>query len=276
MVELVNDLDGFNILKNMVKQFCGLTFEGQRDTYFRQKVKQRMTSLGLRSPLDYQRYLALERQGTEWQMFISEITINESYFFREQQQFDLLLSEILPGLKQQQQPGTPIRLLSAGCANGAEPYSLAILLANHQGENGGLQIDACDLSDSNLAIARQGIYTQFDLRNTSALVKAKYFAKNGERYLLQAAIRQQVSFFKTNLLKASALRIRQPYHVIFCRNVLYYFEMPIRELVIRGLADVLDRKGYLFVGQTEFLGGLNIPLCQYRQGNVIYYRFSDQ
>ena len=277
MAEFVSNLDGIKILKNMVKHFCGLTFEGQRDTYFRQKVKQRMRSLGLKSPLDYHRYLVLEHQGVEWQIFISEITINESYFFREQQQFDFLLNDILPRLKSQLGPITPIRMLSAGCANGSEPYSLAILLRHHRREQDGqFQIEACDLSDSNLVTAQQGIYNQFDLRNTPPLIKAGFFEKTGDRYLLHPDIRCQVSFFKMNLLDASPLKIRQPYHVIFCRNVLYYFELPVRELVIRGLANFLSRNGYLLVGQTEFLGGLSIPLHQHRKGNVIFYRFSDQ
>lgn len=268
-------MDEWTILKTRVKDHCGLIFDGQRDTYFRNKVQARMQELHCNSAVEYLQYLNVEdKDKNEWQKLINEVTINETYFFRENQQFKVLAKTVLPELMKTREPFYNLRLLCAACSNGAEPYTLAMTLAKLPAP-WQLEIEACDLSDKNLAVARQGVYGDFDLRTTEPLAKASLFEQKGSHYQLALAVRQSVRFFQLNLLDFAKIRSLVPYQVIFCRNVLYYFDIATREKVICALADALSAGGFLFVGQTEFIGELAIPFKPCREGDVLFYRKVD-
>lgn len=266
--------DPVEMLKEKLKKHCGLIFDGQRDTYFRQKLEDRIRELGIKSAADYNHHLMTgDDYGVEWQNLINAVTINETYFFREKNQLDALKKFVLPEVMRKREPFRHLRILSAACANGAEPYSLAIMLSTKGiADNWRIEIEGSDINEKNLETARQGCYTEFDIRSLDPLSKATFFERHNSRYILLPSIRERVRFFQMNLLNFFAIRSREPYQIILCRNVLYYFDIPTREKVISALADSLSAEGYLFAGQTEFIGDLTIPFKTCRQGEVVYYQ----
>ena len=262
-------------IKKKIKEFCGLTFEGQRDKYLQQRLEERIKSLNLGSLGEYCQCVFYDnKEKTEWTNLINDITINETYFFREKQQFDVLTRIVLPKIMKERAPMNQLRILSAACANGAEAYTLAILLYINSSlqQQWRVEIEGCDLNQKNLAIAREGIFGEFDMRGVDPLVKTTFFDHQDSHYVLMPSIRQSVRFFQLNLLNLFQLRNLVPYQVIFCRNVLYYFDIPTREKVLQGLAECLSPNGYLFVGQTEFVGELSIPFKACREGDVVVYQ----
>jgi chemotaxis protein methyltransferase CheR len=266
--------DEIALLKTKLKEYCGLTFEGQRDSYLRQKLENRVATLQMSSITQYYQHLLFaDPNKEEWQNLINEVTINETYFFREKQQMDILLKTVMPQLVRSREPLRQIRILSAACANGAEAYSLAILLQNLKlGERWRIEIEGMDINQKNVEAARRAIYNESDLRSIDPLVKVVFFERQDTHYILSPAIAKTVRFFPMNLLNFAGLQKMAPYQVIFCRNVLYYFDIPTRERIIQSLAESLTADGYLFVGQTEFIGELSIPFKMYREVDAVFYK----
>ncbi|EYF01026.1 CheR family methyltransferase [Chondromyces apiculatus] len=195
----------------------------------------------------------------EVQRVVSEILVRETYFFRDQRQIEAMVDVALQERARVGAPGRPLRVLSAGCASGEEPYSLAITLQERAGHLAGRTwIHGVDISEEAVEHAREGVYGTWALRATPEATRARCFRAEGERFRLRDEHRARVSFERRNLLEPDPDFWKEgAFDVIFCRNVtLYFSERAIRSIFAR-FAAALAPGGFLFVGASETLRGLS-------------------
>jgi chemotaxis protein methyltransferase CheR len=194
---------------------------------------------------------ALEREVVE------AMTTNESLFFRDTKPFDSLRLRVIPRLHAARPPGTRLRIWSAAAATGQEAYSIAMLLADLAPALGDRKTDiiGTDISRDALGRAREGVYSHFEIqRGLPMQMLVKHFVKEDQQWRVKPAIRQAVEFREWNLL--SDLRALGQFDVVFCRNVLIYFDAPTKSRVLDAIAAQMAPDGVLFLGGAETVLGL--------------------
>lgn len=198
----------------------------------------------------------LSQSTTAFQDFINDLTINETYFFREASQIQFLAQTLMPTLlKANAQNGLPTRILSAGCSSGEEAYSIAIALTEQFGIEAAhqWQIVGGDIDSSILAKARAAKYSDFSFRGVPADIQHRYFEKHGSATHLKSQIVKQVEFIELNVIEPCPNSSLAPFDVIFFRNVSIYFDKPTRKTILQNLQARLKPEGYLLVGSAETL-----------------------
>ncbi len=242
------------LLSDLVQEHFGLAFTGVRRDILASRVRPRVTALRLGSLLDYYHYLRSHpgRAG-ELDELARHLTNNETYFFREPHHFDIVVRHVVPPLLPVLRT-RPLRVLSAGCSSGEEPYTLAIALHDAGLELKGVswEIDACDLNRDRLALAREAAYQGGALRACSPEALARCFEQRDGRRILRERYRKGVRFFEANLATADSVG-RPPYDAVLCRNLLIYFEHAEFDRTVRLLARALAPGGYLLLGHSESL-----------------------
>ena len=189
---------------------------------------------------------------------VDAMTTNESFFFRDAKPFDQFRDVVLPKLLETRASSRRIRVWSAACSNGQEPYSLAMILKDASAKLSGWNIElvATDLSREVLSRAQAGTYTQFEVqRGLPITLLVKYFKQDGDRWQIYSAIRDMVSFKEFNLLSSPGAF--GTFDMIFCRNVLIYFDQSDKAKILDGLADVLAPDGVLYLGGAETVIGVS-------------------
>jgi chemotaxis protein methyltransferase CheR len=208
-----------------------------------------------------------EGKRNELQYLINEVTTNKTDFFREPDHFAYLIETVLPKLLEdmdRSNAGT-VNIWSAGCSTGEEPYTLAMFLNEFRQKHPGFNyyIQASDISTEVLEKAKMGIYMEERIENITHAFKSKYFNKSRDRneklVRLKPFIRTHVDFKQINLMNEDVFRGRK-FHIIFCRNVIIYFDRVIQERLIRNFTKMLYPSGYLFLGHSENICSLNVPL----------------
>ena len=195
---------------------------------------------------------ALEREVVE------AMTTNESLFFRDTKPFDALRLRVLPRLHAARPPGTRLRIWSAAASTGQEAYSIAMLIADMAASLGDRRVDlvGTDISRDALSRAREGLYSQFEIqRGLPMQMLVKHFVKEGAQWRVKPALRNAVEFREWNLL--ADLRALGQFDVVFCRNVLIYFDMPTKSRVLDAIAGLMAPDGVLFLGGAETVLGLS-------------------
>lgn len=185
------------------------------------------------------------------------MTTNESFFFRDQKPFDQFKDVVLPHLLQHRALRKSFRIWSAACSSGQEPYTLAMMLKENAALLAGWRVEivATDLSSEILTRAKDGLYSQFEVqRGLPITLLVKYFKQAGDRWQISEEIRKMVRFQQLNLL--GDLRGLGQFDVIFCRNVLIYFDPPTKTQVLDKIADTLPRDGFLYLGGAETVLGM--------------------
>jgi chemotaxis protein methyltransferase CheR len=240
----------FAAFKQAVSHRFGLVLDGYKEKQLKRRIDSLMQTLGMP---DYGKYFELLLHDEEQRKrFLDRITINVSEFFRNPEIFQALEKEILPALLRHNRQ---LKVWSAGCANGAEPYSLAILLAELN-PGGGHQIEATDVDDQVLTEARRGIYRQEALVNVSAARLARFFKQREDgQFEVREELRRPVIFRHHDLLKDPYGR---NYDLIVCRNVAIYFTREIQDEMYQRFYESLRPGGVLFIGAAE-------TILQYRQ-----------
>ncbi|MEY2834292.1 MAG: hypothetical protein RLZZ574_3552, partial [Cyanobacteriota bacterium] len=253
-----------------------------------QKIELRMKALQLAVPEQYYQLLSLPGAASEreWQHLAELLTNNESYFFRDRQQLNLLKNQIFPQLiKQKREQGNlTLRIWSAGCSTGQEPYSLAIMLKELLLDINAwkLSIFGTDIDLAALSQARAGIYSEWSFRDIEPRIKQQYFEPLGRNYQIERSIRQMIVFQKLNLLSDLFPQLfsnLREIDLIVCRNVFIYFGSATIGKILAKFYDTLRPDGYLLVGHSE-LAGQNLSrfqaqifpqslIYQRRESNVI-------
>ena len=243
------------LLTDLIEERFGLAFQGIRLEILESKLKPRLRELHLTTVRDYYQYLRFHPdRESELARLHSMVTNNETYFFRETHQFDLLVSHVIPERRAALR-GRPFRVLSAGCSSGEEPYSLSIALHNAGIALAGVswEIDACDLNVDRIARAQEALYAESSLRACDADARRKYFVAEAGGFRLRDKYRANVRLFPTNLMAPNGALGWSVYDVILCRNMLIYVSEEAFSQVIGLFARSLLPGGYLLLGHSESL-----------------------
>jgi chemotaxis protein methyltransferase CheR len=268
----------FRRFRDLIARRSGIYIHAaDRDT-LRGHLLTRMGQSGTTSFADYFRRLGPSPEGAEFQALLDLITIQETYFFRDQAQFMALQRYVLPELlKARSGKGEPLRIWSAGCSTGEEPYTIAMVLAESLA---GVacpppHLLATDVSQGALAVARRGIYGERSLRSTPGQYRERFFTRTGDAYTLNGAIKGMVEFRPFNLMGTPYPGADGPvWDVIFCRNVTIYFKPETTKVVVRHFYETLGEGGYLFTGFSESLRYLSRDFLTIQVGGIFLYQRS--
>ena len=236
-------------LKQLLHETVGLDCSGYRDDYLKRRFAIRLRATGTNTYRRYVRYL--KKNPAEYNFVIENLPTNYTTFFRDRDVYIYLEKNILPKLFRSNE----VRIWSAGCATGEEPYSLAILvhkLLGKQLSNYQVTIFASDLNEDALAKAVKGEYNRKQLKGLEASLIDKYFSNNGEAYLVKDFVKQLVHFEKHDLMKPS---LRNGFDLILCRNVMIFFSRESQQQIHMHFYNALRDGGYLVIGKSEILSG---------------------
>lgn len=238
--------------KALIKERCGLTCEGNCEEKLARALDERSAALAI-NPADY--YARLRGDQAEFQELVNLLTINETYFFREPEQINLLVEHIAPRLLAARGGKAPVRILSAGCSSGEEPYSLVMALMEKYGDNVSklFSFVGGDLDTDVLHKARAARYTDFSFRGVPEKIRSRYFERDLRGHALKSHVKNLVSFHELNLLADSFPSALRDFDIIFFRNVSIYFDTPTRKIIQRNLASLLKDDGLLMIGTAETL-----------------------
>ncbi|NOX60352.1 MAG: protein-glutamate O-methyltransferase CheR [Chloroflexi bacterium] len=250
-----SDLSGavFCLLRDLIHGRFGVYYASDRCEILADRLQPLLAAYGAQSFLDYY-YLLKEGDARAWRDVAAALAVNETYFWREFDAIDVLVKTWVPRW-QAERAQRPVRIWSAGCATGEEPYTIAIALdMAHRYLYGPIEIWASDVNAEALARAREGRYRARSLRLLPPEVRKRYFEKEDETWWrLRSMIRDRVNFQVINLFDHNGLRGLPLFDAIFCRNVFIYFSEEAIATVVEDMTELLQPEGCLFLGAAESL-----------------------
>ena len=262
----------YQYIADLVYRYSRIVLGPNKQQLVTSRLGKRRIQLGLRTFDQYCDLLRARKNDEEVALIIDLISTNHTHFFRERAHFDFLTQHALPELKRRLQvSGETLRCWSAASSSGEEVYTVAIVLEEFHRLLGPLrwEIHGTDISSRMLERGQQGIYEQNRMELPSNELLSRYFQKGTGQFeghcRVKNEIRQRVKFKRVNLFQ-NPYPVPENQHLIFCRNVLIYFDAPSQEEVIRRLGQQLGPGGYLFVGHSESLMGMNHRLRSLGQG----------
>lgn len=260
----------FVYLAETIYEFCGIDYRKSLSS-LKTKVSGRLNDLGL-SCWEYSGYLRAE--PIEWDHLIELITVNETYFFREENLLDEFKTIILPK-KACHTPENPLQIWCAACSSGEEPYTIGMLV-EESGlfHSGSVHIVATDINKKVLEKAKMGLYNKksFSFRKMPEGAYDKFFDDQGENYQVKEGIRNMVEFRHMNLLDKSLPSKMEKFDLIICRNVLIYFDRKVIQELINHFQSMLKQNGFLFLGHSESLSHYDHDLESIYTDRIFYYR----
>ena len=267
----------FKLFQTLLIEESGLFFDPERQSLLRSGLETRMAERGIGSVDDYYNFIKGDAEGRlEIKSLIDLVTIGETYFFRNQPQFDVLRDHLLPAIVSERPTGwRTIRIWSAACSTGEEPYSLAMMLLEKlpNPETWEISILATDVNRAHLRKAKEAVYGPRSVRNVPPAWREKYFIERGDRFILKEAVKRMVCFEYHNLVKDScAMPGMQQVDLLFCRNVTIYFDLETTRRVMDQLAQCLHRNGHLFIGDAETLWQVSDKFAAVEFPHTFVYR----
>jgi chemotaxis protein methyltransferase CheR len=250
----MND-EEFRLLRDLVYEASGILVRDEMKFVLEHRLAPRVEALGLSSFAEYHRYLRTDIQRRlELENAVEALTTHETYFFREPHQLTAFTEELLPTLEKTHAASRRLRLWSAGCSSGEEPYTLAMLILD-SGRFAGwdVEIYATDISKRVLATARKAEYGPSAMRATPKKYQDRFFEPVGNRIRVKDEVRTMVSFGHLNLVDPGMAVLVPRTDVVFCRNVLIYFDLAARKRALRLIYEKLQEGGYLLLGHAENL-----------------------
>ena len=259
------NIEDFDLLTSIIRQRSGLVLTKEKAYLLESRLMPVARKWNLKTLDDLA--IAIRARRDEAMIFdvVEAMTTNETSFMRDQKPFDSFMQVVLPRLLASRASSRRIRIWSAASSTGQEAYSLAMLLLENQAKWQGWQIDivGTDLSRDVVEKARAGIYTQFEVqRGLPITMLVKYFTKNGDKWQLKDNVRQMANFIEGNLLHdlppqfGPLYSSSAPFDVVFCRNVLIYFDMPTKTKVLEATANLMAPDGVLYLGGAETVLGI--------------------
>lgn len=253
---LFSDRD-FNLIRQLISRHTGIALsEAKRDMVY-SRLSRRLRKLGLQDFKAYCQLLEGNDAETELGHFTNAVTTNLTSFFRESHHFTYLARQLLPELYRLKASDRRLRIWSAGCSTGEEPYSIAMTLLENLPPNSGwdIRILATDLDTNVLASAERGIYTEERLQNLPQGQRRRWFQRgrgdNMGLLLAKPALRDMITFRQLNLM--GDWPMKGPFDIIFCRNVVIYFDKPTQSVLMERYAELMANNGHLFLGHSETL-----------------------
>ena len=249
------EVDVFRLIRDFIRDYCGIFFDDDSRYLLEKRLSRRVRTLHFNTFREYYRYLLYHKnRDEELSSIIDILTVNETYFFREQNQLKAFSEEILLELKDLNKDKKRLRIWSAGCSTGEEPYTIAMLILEKGGlHNWNVEIFGSDINQRVLQVARGGLYRKNSFRTTEPYLHHKYFREEKNLSQISDNVKQFVNFSHLNLLDPFKVKLVGTMDVIFCRNVLIYFDHPSRKKVIEMFYERLVEGGYLLLGHAESL-----------------------
>jgi len=251
------NIDDFNLLSKLIKDRSGLTLTKDKAYLLESRLLPVARKWNLKSLDELVMRLRTRSEAGLVRDVVEAMTTNESFFFRDIKPFDQFKQVVLPFLLQSRGANRNIKIWSAACSSGQEPYTLSMMLKEERQKLIGWNVDilATDLSTEILAKAQAGLYSQFEVqRGLPIQLLVKYFKQAGDRWQIDSTIREMVRYRPFNLL--DDLSGLGQFDIIFCRNVLIYFDQPTKQMVLERMAKQLAPDGFLYLGGAETVVGI--------------------
>lgn len=246
-------VDDFNILRKMSNEYSGIQVPDERFDMFYSRLSKRVRKLGLNDFREYCAYLN-SHHDEEFTEFINAITTNLTSFFREQHHFDYLKSAVVPELLQRNKSTREISIWSAGCSTGEEPYSIAMTMLECVPKDWNVKILATDLDTNVLHTASTGVYTEDRIADLPMEVLKRWFLRSKSapgHVKVKPELQAIITFKQLNLMQDWFMKT--PFDIIFCRNVIIYFDRETKAALAKRYAKLLNSKSWLFIGHSESL-----------------------
>ena len=250
-------------VRDLVYQTAGIYQADNKLRLLEDRCGRRLQELKLKGLRDYIAWLTNPTTARdEMTKLLNEVTIGETCFFRNQPQLDALRTIVWPHIIEScaKIPFKKLRIWSAGCSTGEEPYTLAMmLLEEREGQFKGWSFDiqATDLNERSVEHAKAGVYGDYSVRNVNTYFREKYFAPEGDKLKVNSAVRNLVTISRLNLHDDTRMLFMKGMDLIFCANVLIYFDLNSKRRVIQHFHSNLQAHGYFFLGHSESLYGVN-------------------
>ena len=259
--EIPMSTDEFRLLRDFVYQHCGLNFTEDSKYLLEKRLAKRLHLHKLKNFKDYYYFLRYNpNKDQELSEVIDQLTTNETYFFREDFQLRTFVEDILPEIRKRKEleGKKTLRIWSAGCSSGEEPYTIAMLLLNQPWlRSWRIEVIGTDISQRVLHMAREGVYGDASFRSTEPLQKERFFTEVEGKFRIKDEVRNLVSISHLNLFDTSRIALLGKMDVIFCRNVIIYFDPAGKRNVIENFFQRLVPEGFLLLGHSESLINLS-------------------
>jgi chemotaxis protein methyltransferase CheR len=253
----------------------GMLFSDDKRYYIDRRLNERMAASGSSS---FQSYFALLRSDfdREIEHLVNAFTVNETYFFREEHQLRCMTSDLLRAVTRDRPPDEPIRIWSVPCSTGEEPYSIGIWLMENfpEVDNYQIEIVGSDIDTRALASAAEGIYGARALMKLPRELVARYFeGVTADTYRIDPGLRDSIHFTKVNLVDPREMARHRNFDIVFCRNVLIYFDDASRRIAAENLFDCLRPGGFICLGHSETMSRISslFRVCRYPDA-IVYQR----
>jgi len=251
----------FLMIRDFVHEKSGMFFAENKMYLVKNRLIKRMADLDIRTYKDYFYHVKYDTSLKEFNELMNSLTTNETSFFRNEPQLISFSSEVLPLVIAEKRKSNKksIRVWSAGCSTGEEPYTLAILMLELLQMYPGFTVEvvANDISEQVLQKARKGQYSGLTLRNLKPDMQAKYFTKVGDIYRVNSNVKSLVKFSHMNFNDPRKIAMNTNFDVVFCRNVMIYFSDEVKKQLVRGFFNSLVPGGYFYIGHSETLHGVS-------------------
>ncbi len=270
----IND-EVFKQLRDFIYEKTGIYVPDNKKYFLENRLSRILKEKNLRNFEDYLYFLKYSANRNDIARLFDAVTTNETFFFREPQQFEVFSNNLIPQIiKENNQMGRrDIKIWSAACSTGEEAYTIAmILLDKPELVSFRKEIYASDISESVLMSARKAMYGSYSVRNVPPQYMAKYFKDSGGIYVLSETVKSMVKFMNINLIEEKEVKQLKGIDVVFCRNVLIYFDDKAKKKAVSLIYDVLRPKGYLFVGTSESLHNITRAFRPVVINKVVVYQ----
>ena len=251
-------MNDFRVIRDYIKENYGINMGDEKRSLVYSRLRGVMRDQGFDNFADYFDHVRRDKTGEAGVVFVNRITTNHTFFMREAEHFDCLRDRALPWVEENS-PSKDLRLWCAACSSGEEAYTLQMIVqeyfANKPGWN--LEILATDISERVLTQASLGIYSNESVSSLPSDWVGKYFTKyDNNNMAVKDSLKKLITFRKFNLMQ-ERLPFKRPFQIIFCRNVMIYFDAQTRASLVSRFYDNMEHGGYLFIGHSESLGSLN-------------------
>lgn len=266
----------FRLLRDLIHRYCGIFFDDSSRVLLEKRLARRLEALNLTSFRDYYHHLRYDEQrAREFVELMDILTTNETYFFREEYQLKAFTDEILPEIHERKSRAgdCSLRIWSAGCSTGEEPYTISMLMLDKpEFRDWKVEIIGTDISQRVLQIARKGIYGKGAFRTTPERYILRHFIEEPGGLRISDQVRKLVSFSQFNLMDSQRLMILGKMDLIFCRNVIIYFDLEAKRQVIDSFYRLLNDYGILLLGHSESLMNLSTAFTLRHFHNDMVYQ----
>jgi Methylase of chemotaxis methyl-accepting proteins len=258
---------------NLIYKKTGLHYEYNKKYFVEKRIIQYAKLLQCCSLNEYYMWLKFATDQSEFFQLINDLTVNETYFFRDFPQLRNFAEDVLPLVEKRKMDRRKIKIWCAACSTGEEAYTLSIILKEMLDEPAkwDIQIIASDINSEVLQRAKTGLYDSRAIKDVPLSYLEKYFRKRQDKYLINHDIRQSVSFLRINLMDARARSSITGCDFIFCRNCLIYFDDLSRKSVVMSFYQSLNPEGFLFLGHSESVGRITSSYKAKKIGDTVVY-----